>query len=311
MIQSLMLRNMASALGFLPGQLLPVIKTAPLRYKVFTVPKRDGQRRVLAQPAREVKAMQYWVLGHLRPSLPIHSAVTAYEPGTSIISNAARHSAGNFLLKMDFTDFFPSVRAGDFKEHLIKYCAVNFSEAEHDMLSRILFWAPDRRPPLRLCIGAPSSPFISNTILYDFDRSLSDACDEIDVVYTRYADDLAFSTTRRDVLSRVPAMVRATLEQITYPRLRVNERKTIHASKKNLRKITGIVVTPDGVLSVGRDRKRLVRAMYHRASLGLLDAKQLEILRGQIAFISSVEPDFERRLERRVSDAEANTGDAR
>lgn len=296
MIHSLMMRNMASSLGFLPGQLLPVITTAPLRYKVFTVPKRNGERRLLAQPAREVKAMQYWILGHLRPLLPVHSAVTAYEVGTSIRENARRHAAGNFLLKMDFSNFFPSILATDFKQHLIRHGAASFSEAEHDMLSRILFWAPNRAPPLRLCIGAPTSPFISNTILYDFDSEVAAACAEIDVTYTRYADDLAFSTLRRNVLYQIPDMVREKLAGLIYPRLQVNGRKTIHASKRTLRKITGIVITPKGVLSVGRDRKRLVRAMYHRASLGQLDAKQLEVLRGQIAYIVSIEPDFEERL---------------
>jgi RNA-directed DNA polymerase len=289
---------MAASLGFLPGQIVPVIKTAPLRYKVYSVPKRNGGRRVLAQPAREVKAMQYWILDYLRPLLPIHPDVTAYEVGTSIKKNALRHAAGDFLLKMDFSEFFPSILASDFRLHLESHCQEEFSAAEHDMISRILFWAPERSPPLRLCIGAPSSPYVSNTVLYDFDSAVSKACLSMDVIYTRYADDLAFSTSHRNLLGKVSEIVQLLLRDITYPKLKINERKTIHASKKTLRKITGIVVTPHGTLSVGRDRKRLVRSMYHRAKLGQLDAKQMERLQGLIAFISSIEPDFEERLSR-------------
>jgi RNA-directed DNA polymerase len=295
-IDSDLLRSMAADLGFLPGQLVPVIRTAPLRYKVYTVPKKNGGQRVLAQPAREVKAMQYWVMDYLRPFIPVHSAATAYEKGMSIKENASRHADGIFLLKMDFSNFFPSILSSDFNSHLKMHCSKVFSSAEHDMIDRILFWAPGRSPPLRLCIGAPSSPFVSNTVMYEFDLAVHRLCLERGVVYTRYADDLTFSTSLRNVLGEIPGMVGLILQEISYPRLSINNRKTIHASRKTLRKVTGIVLTPNGALSVGRDRKRLVHSMCHRAMLGQLDLKQIEVLHGLVAFISSVEPGFEEKL---------------
>ena len=77
-----LVRKMSIDLGMLPSHLESIIKTAPLRYKKFTIPKRDGSKRNVAQPAREVKSIQRWIVKELRPHLPIHPSVTAYESGS-------------------------------------------------------------------------------------------------------------------------------------------------------------------------------------------------------------------------------------
>jgi RNA-directed DNA polymerase len=101
-----LIRSLSFDLGMLPIQLEQIIRTAPLRYKVFEIPKRDGSPRIVAQPAREVKAIQRWLVKDLSTILPVHSAATAYQKGTSIKINADRHARSNFILKMDFKNFF-------------------------------------------------------------------------------------------------------------------------------------------------------------------------------------------------------------
>ncbi len=80
----------------------------------------------------------------------------------------------------------------------------------------------------------------------------------------------------------------------------MNEAKTVWASKAGRRTVTGIVLTPDGKLSVGRERKRLIRAMYDRHTKGLLSDEESQKLKGLIAFVSSIEADFVARLQRNV-----------
>jgi RNA-directed DNA polymerase len=166
------------------------------------------------------------------------------------------------------------------------------------MIARSCSWVEDRTPPLRLCIGAPSSPLLSNSILYDFDSIVYSkiSAADLDVKYTRYADDLTFSSCDSHALSVLEAIVRDAVKEISYPRLIVNEGKTVRASKAGRRTVTGIVLTPDGKVSVGRDRKRLIRAMHHRSIRGLLSSKEQEKLNGLIAFVESVEPGFYERL---------------
>lgn len=81
-------RRIAADSGLLPRHVERIILTAPLRYKIFEIPKRGGGMREVAQPAREVKTLQRWVVRELKPLLPIHSAATAYQTGSSIARNA-------------------------------------------------------------------------------------------------------------------------------------------------------------------------------------------------------------------------------
>ena len=263
------------------------------------VPKRDGSRRKVAQPAREVKEIQRWIVKELRAHLPIHASVTAYEEGSSIIRNANAHRTSRFILKMDFRNFFPSITLADLAVHLGRYCSNTYDPSELRQLLFACVWTPTRRPPLTLCIGAPSSPFLSNSILYDFDVAMTKRTEVDGVVYTRYADDLTFSSAANNVLQKYPKLVRAALKKIESPRLRVNASKTVHASRAGRRIVTGLVITPDGHLSVGRDRKRLVRAMFHRDRLGLLTTDEKATLAGLLAFIDGVEPGFSSKLQSR------------
>lgn len=292
-----LVRSLSFDLGMLPSQLELIIHTAPLRYKVFEIPKRDGSPRIVSQPAREVKAIQRWLVKDLSTILPIHSAATAYQKGTSIKINADRHVRSNFILKMDFKDFFPSIKFDDICAHLQKYAAKRYDNSASEMISRVCSWAPNRSPPLRLCIGAPSSPLLSNSILYDFDCLINAIATRDNVTYTRYADDLTFSSFSPDVLKPYPDIVKNISASLAYPSLVVNTRKTVFASKADLRMVTGITLTSDHHLSVGRERKRLARSMFYRFTRNLLNAKEVEKMWGLLSFVDHIEPGFSLRLK--------------
>ena len=146
-----------------------------------------------------------------------------------------------------------------------------------------------------LTIGSPTSPMLSNCICHQLDEKLSNFCCEHNIVYTRYADDLYFSTTEQNLLFSISPHVIKILRTIDYPRnLWLNKKKTIHTSKKHLRKIIGIVLTPEGNISLGRSNKRKVRSLIFQWS-SLPEEERLS-LQGYLAFASSIEPDFINRL---------------
>ena len=84
---------------------------APVRYKVYSIPKRNGNRRIIAQPAREVKRLQRALMKVLLSKLPIHEAATAYRKGRSTLDNARAHAENGPILKLDLKNFFPSIRS--------------------------------------------------------------------------------------------------------------------------------------------------------------------------------------------------------
>lgn len=291
-----LITQMSSDLGMLPQHVSNIIRTAPIRYKIFYIPKKKGGIREVAQPAREVKAIQYWLIRKLESQLPIHSAATAYHPGSSIKFNAAQHSGSNYLLKMDFKDFFPSIYIGDIVRHLELHCGTLYDISAIKLIAYTCCWSPRRQGPLRLCIGAPSSPLISNSIMFELDSRLAEIAKMDGVKYTRYADDLAFSSSGFNVLSKYIELVKTTVNEIDCPHLTINNSKTVLASRGGKRVITGITLTPDHKLSIGRDRKRLIRAMYHRYLCGELSEKESEKLIGLLAFADNIEPGFTERI---------------
>lgn len=275
-----------------------LIRSAPYRYKVYQIPKRSGGGfRTIAQPAKEVKQMQYWIIKNVFPSLPVHQAASAYIKGKNIFKNADAHSDKPYLLKLDFKNFFPSIKGDDFFKYSQTNNALSLSETDLHRLVRILFWLPERNNDFQLSIGAPSSPFLSNTIMFEFDSHIFSYCYKNNISYTRYADDLAFSMHDMEMRGEVLKKVEYVLASQPFPILRLNDRKTVFGSKAHRRLVTGLILTNNGNVSLGRNRKRRIRAQIHHLLQGKLSDEEKNNLRGMLAFARDVEPEFVERME--------------
>jgi len=93
---------------------------------------------------------------------PIHESAMAYRKSRNIFDNASRHVNQRYLCKLDFRDFFPSIKAADFELFKRSTTPVQqWTEEEIGYFSRILFWCRKRGKSFELSIGAPSSPMVS------------------------------------------------------------------------------------------------------------------------------------------------------
>ena len=276
--------------GLFEGDLLKIIRTAPRRYKTFQIPKRSGGMREIAQPAREVKLLQRAIVRRVLASLPIHDAAKAYRQGLSIRDNAKMHSGDSPILKMDFKDFFPSIRSADWEQ----YCTRNAVLVAEDIsyTSQILFRRVAGEHLLKLSIGAPSSPSLSNILLFEFDRSVAGEAAKRGILYTRYADDMTFSGQRIGMLKDMVKVVEHSARYIENPNLVVNNKKTTFITASMRRTVTGVVLANNGTLSLGRDKKRLISSKVHHASLGRLNTQEMMDLAGQLSFTNVIEPQF-------------------
>lgn len=278
-----------------------LIKTAPRRYKVHEIEKRNGRGvRTIAQPTAEIKLLQRFLVEEYVSKLPISEVAKAYRKGLSIADHAIPHARNSYLLKLDFRNFFPTIRGVDFLRHLRKYSEVEREDAE--CLVKLFFWRPKGRADLILSIGAPSSPAVSNTLMFDFDSALSTFCANEGVTYTRYADDLAFSTNKPHVLKSVHEYASSLSVSLKYPRLVLNAEKTVYTSKKHHRHLTGLVLANDGTASLGREKKRLLRSMAYRYKIGTLSGEEHAKLRGWVAFCMSVDQPFVESLRKMLGE---------
>ena len=279
--------------GVTRARLTSFSQSAPRMYKVYTIPKRTSGHRVIAHPSKELKKVQRFLASFLSDFFICHSNSFAYRPGFSIKDNARQHLDTKYLLKMDFSDFFNSLNFGLLtaacKENNIK-----ISSAELRLLENLLFWNKTKtvNGDLVLSVGAPSSPLVSNFIMYKFDVLVSKYCSENDIKYSRYADDISFSTNKNNILFEVPRIIKDILKDNYSNEITVNNIKTVFSSKKHNRHITGITLTNDNKLSIGRNKKRLISTLIHKYTIKQIEKDDINYLQGLLSFSIHVEPDF-------------------
>ncbi len=276
---------------FSEHELIVLIATAPSRYKVHYIEKRGGRGlREIAQPTNEIKFLQRMLVKHELATLPIHDAAVAYRAGLSIADHARPHAHGRYLLKLDFKDFFPSIKWTTLAHRLTS--GEHYTKDELWILGNLLCRKAKSTGVHQLSIGAPSSPHVSNYVLHEFDSKLMDFCTRHGVHYTRYADDLALSTNTPGVLDAVEQEVRRLLIELDYLGLQLNEEKSVNVSKKRRRTLVGLTLSNDGYASIGREAKRQLRLAIHRAALGTLGPTEVANLQGRLAFTYAIDPAF-------------------
>lgn len=292
----MLIERLCKQAGLTRSQLDSYAKTASKRYKTFPIAKRDGTARLISQPSREIKAIQRWLNRVVFRKFPVHPSATAYAKGSSIRENAERHVGSNFTLRVDFKDFFPSFSAGDVSKFIHdKNNSMNMEMSDEDIdfivniVSRFGV----------LTIGAPSSPILTNTMMYSFDDLINQWAVERDCVYTRYADDIFLSSRRPENLAGGAEAVARFSKSHEYGSLNVKPEKTVFLSRRARRTVTGLVITTDRKISIGRDRKREIKGLIYLQKLGVLEVGKLSYLRGMLAFVADVEPAFRDALSRK------------
>ncbi|WGL99518.1 retron St85 family RNA-directed DNA polymerase [Arsenophonus sp. aPb] len=297
------IKQLAQYFAINESKVMLFLVDAPNKYKIYKIPKRSSGYRIIAQPSKKLKEYQraFLKLYHF----PIHKAAMAYCEGKSIKDNALSHIHGQYLLKTDFENFFGSITPSVFW-NCIENCTEkvpHFSIPERKIVEKILFWRPTKNKDgkLVLSVGAPSSPVLSNFCLYEFDRLLDSLCSERGIVYTRYADDLTFSTNTKDILYPLIPIIQELLIKLFQHALKINHSKTIFSSKAHNRHVTGITINNEGKLSLGRERKRFIKHLIHQFKYNQLDKFDIDYLKGLLSFASYIEQDFIIRLKQKYS----------
>lgn len=228
------------------------------RYRHFTIPKKDGTRRKLAEPGVDLKAMQYNVIEHFLKFLKPHPAAVGYRKGMSIADHAWAHAGAKTIVTADIEDFFPSTRryrvrqfwrAYQFKES--RYRSRPLNDDEVQLLTNVTTYLG------ALPQGAPTSPMLSNLVNKELDTRLHNLVKQSGGCYTRYADDLVFSwRTRARPPSDFEQMVRRILREYGY---RLHPRKGWGVwSRADEPEVTGVVLTRRGGVDIPRPMRRLM-----------------------------------------------------
>lgn len=253
-------------------------KHSKFNYKVYSIKKKNGTNRIIAQPSRRLKALQYWILRNILEKLETSPSCKGFEKGSNILQNAEPHTNSKAVLSLDIEDFFPSIKANWVFTiyHTLGYN--NFISSVLTSISTYDGFLPQ---------GSPCSPKLANLACWKLDSRLQGYVGKRNIVYTRYADDLTFSA------STSPKLVKAsrTIEKIVKDEgFNLNQSKTRISGYSRCRKVTGLVLTDDKTAGIGRKLLRILRVKLHKMAIKKkINKKEIEHIKGWLSFISNVD----------------------
>jgi hypothetical protein len=269
-------------------------------YHRFTIPKKRGGERVISSPKRRLRVAQRWLLEQVLAKIPVHHAATGFRPGVSVAQNAARHARQALVIRIDLEDFFPSI---GFRRVKGLFESFGFNEGVASIMALLATEPPRVAATLdgerrfisvgarQLPQGACTSPALTNVLCRKLDARLAGAAASLDFNYSRYADDLVFSSPERDApAGQLFDLVRTIISEESF---RINETKTRLMRPQHRQVVTGLVVneTP----RVSRADLRRFRAFLHHCETEGLEAVSARLGRsagdyaaGYLAFVQMV-----------------------
>lgn len=267
-------------------------------YSEFEIYKGSGKTRTITAPDRRLKIIQQKLLPLLDQLYRVRNPVHAFVPKKSVKTNAEAHGRRRHVVNLDFKDFFPSITE---KRVIGLLKSIGVKERVAEIVARLCCVGG------HLPQGAPTSPTLSNMICYRLDTELLKVAKEARAIYTRYADDITFSSYQppaplfESVVPAVgrfsPDLLSTTLRAVIGRNgFAVHPDKAHYADRNSRRMVTGVKINEG--LNVDRRYIRRIRAMLHSIeTFGLTDAESYHStsggrgtlanhLRGKISYIA-------------------------
>ena len=276
--------DLARELGHdLQGVKAVAAKTSAL-YREVHLPRKNGTFRTIHSPREPLRSMQRWIARHVLRAYQPHPAAHGFVVGRSIVSNATPHVGRAYLVSLDIADFFPSITWGRVRKAFEK---LGYPYSVALLLANLC----TRRGVLPQ--GAATSPGLSNIVCECLDRRLAGLARSRGMRYSRYADDMTFSSDDERVRSMLP-FIRQLINEEGF---QLRDQKTRILRKGARRTVTGIVVNQRANLP--RAHVRMLRAAAHRMATRGPEAVKIEsrsggaahparVLAGHLAYLSMV-----------------------
>ncbi|MGF1724029.1 reverse transcriptase family protein [Photobacterium nomapromontoriensis] len=280
-------------------------------YQHFALSKKTGGTRLISAPMPRMKRAQYWLLDNILNVLPIHNAAHGFIAGRSIVSNAKPHTNKQVVINLDLKDFFPTVsyprvkglfkQAGYSEELAVTFAllATKPDTQAVEMDGQVWHITGSERV---LPQGSPCSPAITNVLCRRLDARLQGMAHKLGFCYTRYADDLTFSSDDTD---KIQSLLWRCQHIVTDEGFILHPDKTRVMRKHQKQAVTGIVVN-DG-LSVDRPTLKRFRATVRQVELDGPEGKHwgtgelFQCLTGYANFVAMVAPEKGIPLQKQVA----------
>jgi RNA-directed DNA polymerase len=264
--------GVAALLGYKPSSLAYILFKIPkaAKYSTFAIPKKGGGARQIDAPIPMLKGLQkrladllYECLEELEESQKRRNALShAFREHHSILTNAKAHVARRYVLNLDLENFFPSLNFGRVRGFFMKNNDFKLAAPVATLLAQIAC-NNDVLPQ-----GSPCSPIISELLTHFLDIRLVQLAARNKCTYTRYADDITFSTNQKIFPTALAALSgdvwvlgNELKSRIANAGFAINNVKTRMQLRGSRQSVTGLTVNRK--VNVPQSYYKLARAMTH------------------------------------------------
>lgn len=213
-------------------------------YSSFNIPKKNGENREIDAPKDDLKKIQKLLsikLNEIHKKYLVKNGIKqvisyGFEKEKGIIKNALVHKHKKYVLNMDISNFFPSFHFGRVQGYFSKSKEFNFSKEMSVVLAQLACYKG------RLPQGAPSSPIISSLIFNIVDLRILELTKKYKLNYTRYVDDLSFSTNDKNFGANCEKFIFELTELLEKNKFYINKKKTRLVYQNSRQEVTGLTV---------------------------------------------------------------------
>jgi RNA-directed DNA polymerase len=266
------LSEFASLLGYQPKALSYILYIIPddQKYIEFGIPKTNGDVRKIKAPTKKLKLLQRRLANLLNECFEeicnkekMKTLSHGFRRGRSIVTNAKNHEKMRYVFNVDLKDFFPSINFGRVRGFFIKNYYFNLNPNVATIIAQITCHNNE------LPQGSPSSPIISNLLGHLLDIKMVNLAKNFKCTYSRYADDLTFSTNNKNFPTKIAIqkeeniwtagkLLRKEIKRLGFG---LNEEKTSMQYRTVRQMVTGLVV--NNRVNIKREYYKKARSMCY------------------------------------------------
>lgn len=212
-------------------------------YKTFTIPKKSGGVRTISAPQHMLKSLLTYTNRILQAFYEAPECVTGFVPERSVVDNAERHLGMNYVFNTDLKDFFPSIPQARVWGAL-KSRPFGFNEKIASAIAGLCCSEITVGDETRYALpqGSPCSPVLTNIVCHNLDWKLSGLARRFHLRYSRYADDITFSSNH-NVYQEDGEFMKEFRRIVAEQNFTINEKKTRLQKRGARQEVTGLVVS--------------------------------------------------------------------
>lgn len=266
------------------------------RYRQFSVSKKGGGERAIEAPFAELKKIQSQLSNYLQSVYYFEKSSASYgfivgvrneDDRRNVLTNAKKHLHQPYMVNIDLKDFFHTITRRQVVK-IFENPPFKFRRSLPDLLANLTTFQ-DRLP-----MGTPTSPVLSNFACRQLDAQLIDLAQKMGWTFTRYADDMTFSSKKPINAQQFNVLKELIISQGFI----INERKLKFYGPDDQKIVTGLLIAdtvslaPDYLPTLEKDIQKLRAVMHTQNEQGQFSTRWVEQfkkqLRGRLSFAGFV-----------------------